>query len=228
MTNGPPFTLSARRPADPEPDLTPLLVTHRAIRADMARLAAAVAQPAAQVAAESADEGAAESADGAGRDAVRRYGAALFTQITSHLDDEDGILWPVIAAAAGPCVDLAPLTDDHQAIGAALGRADRDLTGTRVRELRDMLDEHIADEEAHILPAMRSYLPAGAYRWCEEQSWHRAPLAALRFRVPWLARFAGPGELSTVLAAGGREAWLLLAAARHRYARLERQAFGAS
>jgi hypothetical protein len=217
MTNGPPFAPSARRPADPEPDLTPLLVRHRAIRADMARLAGVIAESAPAVWAGAARLG-----------ALRRYRTALFTEIASHFDDEDGILWPVIAAAAGPCVDLAPLTDDHQEIGAALGRAARDPTRTRVRELRDMLDEHIADEEDHILPAMHNYLPALAYRWCEEQSWRRASLAALRFRAPWLARFAGPGELGTVLAAGGREARLLLAATRHSYARLERQAFGAS
>lgn len=212
MTNGPPFAPSARRPADPEPDLTPLLVRHRAILADMARLAGVFA----------------DSATATQQGALHRYCTALFTEIANHLDDEDGILWPVIAAAAGPCVDLAPLTDDHQAIGAALGLATRDLTRTRVRDLHDMLDEHIADEEAHILPAMRNYLPALAYRWCEEQSWHRASLAALRFRVPWLARFAGPGELSTVLAVAGREARLLLATTRRSYARLERQAFGAS
>jgi hypothetical protein len=217
MTNGPPFAPPARRPADPEPDLTPLLVRHRAIRADMARLAGVLAESAPAI-----REGATRQG------ALHRYRAALFTEIASHLDDEDGILWPVIAAAAGPCVDLTPLTDDHQAIGAALGRAARDLTRTRVRELRDMLDEHIADEEAHILPAMRNYVPALAYRWSEEQSWHRASLAGLRFRAPWLARFAGPGELSTVLAAGGREARLLLAATRRSYARLERQAFGTS
>ena len=226
MTNGPRFPRPARGPAGPPPDLTPLLVRHRAIRADTARLAAVLAKIA-------AEGTAALWAGAAGRGALRRYGAALFTEITSHLDDEDGILWPVIAAAAGPCVDLAPLTDDHQAIGAALGRAGRTRAGWRLSsraasELRDMLDEHIADEEAHVLPAMRGYLPADAYRWCEEQSWHRARLADLRFRAPWLARFAGPGELSTVLAAGGREARLLLAAGRHRYARLERQAFGAS
>lgn len=211
MTNGPPFTPSARRPADPEPDLTPFLVRHRAIRADMARLAGMLA----------------ESATATRQGGLHRYCTALFTEIANHLDDEDAILWPVIAAAAGPCVDLAPLTDDHQAIGAALGRAARDLTRARIRELHDMIDEHIADEEAHIVPAMRNYLPALAYRWCEEQSWHRASLAALRFRAPWLARFAGPGELSTVLAAGGREARLLLAATRYGYARLERRAFGA-
>jgi len=214
MTNRPPFAPPARRPADPEPDLTPLLVRHRAIRADTERLAAMLAQIAA------------ESGAGTRPGGLDRYCAALFTEIISHFDDEDGILWPVIAAAAGPCVDLAPLTDDHQAIGAALGRSCGALTWARARELRDMLDEHIADEEAHILPAMRDYLPALAYRWCEEQSWHRAPLAALRFRTPWLARFAGPGELSTVLAAGGREARLLLATTRYSYARLERRAFG--
>ena len=39
-----------------------------------------------------------------------------------------------------------------------------------VSQLRDMLDEHIADEEQQVLAAMRRYLPADVYRWCEQQT----------------------------------------------------------
>ena len=117
----------------------------------------------------------------------------------------------MIAATAGQAVDLTPLTDDHQAINAAAGRVGQALAcfraepGTRaglhasVRQLRDMLEEHIADEEEQIFPAMRRYLPDEAYRWCEKQ----IRLPGLRFTAPWLARHARPDELNRLLATGG-------------------------
>jgi hypothetical protein len=221
MPSVPPSAQAARRPGDPEPDVTSLLVTHRAIRRDLARLTATLAL----------DAGAPLTS--AHRRALRRYGAALFAEISRHVDEEDGLLWPVIAATAGQSVDLAPLTDDHQAITATLGRAARALAGSvgaqaaePVRELRDMLDEHIADEEVRILPAMRRYLPAGAYRAYETAAWRRAPLASLRFRAPWLARAAGLSEQPALLGPGGWRARTLLVAGNRGYARLERRAFG--
>ena len=122
----------------------------------------------------------------------------------------------MIAVTAGQAVDLAPLTDDHRAIEAAVGRASQALASFRaqprthaelhasVADLRDMLDEHIADEEEQILPAMRRYLPAESYRWCEKQIQRKASLPGLRFTAPWLARYAQPDELTRLLATGGR------------------------
>jgi hypothetical protein len=173
--------------------------------------------------------------------AVCRYTAALLAEIRAHHQGEDDIVWPVIAATAGPAVDLAPLTDDHQAIEAASGRASRALaalTGepspfatelyASVCELCAMLDEHIADEEEQVFPVMRRYVPAEAYQWCEKHVCGTASLRGLRFTVPWLTRHASPDELSRLLATGGRRVRIMLAAGRPGYARLERQAFGAS
>jgi fermentation-respiration switch protein FrsA (DUF1100 family) len=202
-------------------------VTHRAIGEDLARLAARLGQ----IAVGDAEPAAA---------AVCRYAGALFAQIRAHHQHEDLVLWPLIAATAGQCVDLAPLTDDHLVIEAGLARAGRALAAfpaapglgavalqASVSDLSCMLSEHMADEEAQILPAMRRYLAARAYRWADRQAWRTASLSSLGFRIPWLARFAGPGELSRVLAAGGWRARLLMAAARPRYARLESSAFPA-
>jgi iron-sulfur cluster repair protein YtfE (RIC family) len=225
VTSTPPFAPRTRTAQEPEPDLTSIVVIHRAIRHDLRRLAACLA--------EIPDRGAPSSQ----AHAIRRYAAALFAEICQHLDNEDGILWPVIAATAGQAVDLTPLTDDHQAIEAAFGRAFQALASFRtnpeppgdlhasVTELRDMLDDHITDEEQQILPAMRRYLPAEAYRSCEKQIQRKTPLAGIWFTAPWLARHAHPDELSRPLAACGWPGRILLAAARPGYARLERQAF---
>jgi hypothetical protein len=83
-----------------------------------------------------------------------------------------------------------------------------------------MLDEHIADEEQQVFPAMRRYLPAEAYPWCEQQIQRKASRPGLWFTVPWLARYAQPDELDRWLATEGRPVRILLAASRPGYARL--------
>jgi hemerythrin-like domain-containing protein len=228
MTTAPPFALRARTAEEPEPDLTSIVVIHRAIRQDLARLAACLGQVAAHGAPRSRSH------------AIWRYTAALLAEIRTHHQNEDEILWPVLAATTGQAVDLTPLTDDHQAIRAAADRASQALASFRgapatlaelhasVSQPHDLLDEHIADEEQQILAAMRRYLPADVYRWCEQQTRRKAALPGLRFTAPWLARHAEPGELNRPLAAGGWPARIVLAATRPRYARLERQAFGTS
>jgi Hemerythrin HHE cation binding domain len=203
-----------------------MVVMHRAIRQDLRRLGACLG------------ELASEGVPAARAGAVSSYTAGLLTGIRAHQQGEDEILWPLIAAAAGAAVDLAPLTDDHQAIEVAVGAASRALgrlgaepgalggLRTPVAALSGMLDEHIADEEAQVVPAIRRYLTAGACLWCEKQIWRRAPLRDRMFTVPWLARHAQPQELRRLMVPGGCRAWLLLAAARPGYRQLERQAFG--
>jgi hypothetical protein len=224
MTSTP--TLRPRTGRDPEPDLTSLVVTHRAIRQDLGRLAdrlAAIGRC---------------HIEPAQARAVCRYTAALLAALRAHHENENEIIWPLIAATARQAIDLVLLADDRLVIEQASGRAQRALAcfaadpgaGTAaleasIRELRDLAGEHIADEEAQLLPAMRRYLPADAYRWGERQIMRKAAAPGPRFLVPWLARHAHRGELRPLLAAGGLRARAVLFFSR-RYARLERRAFG--
>jgi len=241
MATTPAFALRARTAGEPEPDLTSTVVIHRAMRGDLQRIAACLNDPGVQ------QSGAGASGVPPGRmAAVGRYTSALLAEIRAHHEAQDRILWPVIAATAGQSVDLTPLTDDHQAIEAAIHRVGLALDSlnahsakpprapeasapARLRAavcaLRDMLEGHLADEDEQVLPAMRRYLSADAYRWCERQIRRDAPMSRRRFTLPWLARYAGPDELSRLLAAAGWAARLMLRAARPGYARLERQAF---
>lgn len=228
MTTGPPFVLRTRARREPEPELTGIVVIHRAMRQDLRRLAACLTEITGQ------------GPSGVQSHAISRYAAALFTEIRWHQASQDHILWPALAAAAGQAVDLIPLTDDHRDIEAAIGSASQALAAvgatpdavTRllasVAGLRDMLDEHIADEEQQILPAITRYLPAGVYRRCEMQAQRNASLTSLRFSASWLARYARPDELRRIRATYGWPARILLTAAGYNYTRLERQAFGAS
>jgi hypothetical protein len=185
------------------------------MRQDPARLATRLDQPAGPAAAL----------------ALRRYTAALLTQVYIRHHGEEGFLWPLLAATAGPAVDLAPLADDWQAINAAAGLAHQALAGPLaglrlpVRRLAGLLDAHLTDAEQQVFPALRRYLPADAYRWAERQIWQNASAADRRFAAPWLAGYARAGELPRLPAGGGWRGRILLAGTRPGYARLQRRAF---
>ena len=169
-------------------------MTHRAIRQDLGRLASCLSEDGGRSTRRAA--------------ALWRYTTALLAQVRAHNEGELDILWPVAAAAAGQAVDIAPLTDDRRMVAAALAQASRALDAVRaghgaladlqtsLRRLRELLDEHIDDEEQQMFPAIRRYLRADAYRWCEKQMQRHTPLPARRFAAPWLNRHAQPDELS--------------------------------
>jgi hemerythrin-like domain-containing protein len=226
METAPRLMLRTRKPGEPESDLTSTVVIHRAILADLGRLAA------------QCDEVTARELPPAKSRATCRYAAALLDEVRAHCSDEESILWPLIAATAGPAVDLTLLTDDHPAIAAAAAQARRALAVTEAeagagmlasvaalaRQLQWLLDEHFADEQDQIFPAARRYLPVAAYRWYEKQV-RRAPgRPGLWFTAPWLAHHAQPGELSRLAVARGWRAWPLPGAGLA-YAWLDRRAF---
>jgi len=168
-------------------------VTHRAICQDLGRLASCLPNDGGPSTRRSA--------------ALWRYTAAVLAQVRAHNEGELDILWPMAAAAAGQAVDIAPLTDDRHAVATALSRADRALDAVRagsgapahlqasLREACDLLDEHISDEELQMFPAIRRYLRAGTYRWCERQMQRHAPPRDRWFAPSWLARHAHRDEL---------------------------------
>jgi Hemerythrin HHE cation binding domain len=201
-------------------------VTHRAIRQDLGRLVACLGEDGGRSAPRAA--------------ALWRYTAALLAQVRAHNEGEVDILLPVAAAAAGQAVHVAPLTDDRHAVTAAMTRSGEALAAVRagsgapadlqtsLRQLRDLLDEHITDEEQQMFPAIRRYLRADAYRWCDRQMQRHTAVPVRRFGAPWLARHARQDELCPLRAACGWPDRILLACSGAGYARLERHAFNAS
>ena len=102
--------------------------------------------------------------------AVAAYLETLCDGIHHHHQAEDEVLWPVLEASAGAEVDLRELTDDHRQLDPLLDAIRRDartlaaaphdraaadrLAGT-LGTLRDLLDEHIDDEESTVFPVIR-------------------------------------------------------------------------
>ncbi|WP_202637788.1 hemerythrin domain-containing protein [Bailinhaonella thermotolerans] len=212
--------VAPRRPGEPEADLTALVVIHRAMLTDLDRLAAMLSSPGEPPA---SPERAA---------AVRDYTASLLTEIDHHHVNEDDVLWPVIERSAGQVIDLGPLTDDHHALAPVLARCrsvlhrdDRTL-GRALGELRDLLADHIGDEEREVFPVIRRHVPRAALAWVAKTIEKRAPLRQMVFTVPWLARHAEPAELDRLLRDAGPPARLLLAATRRRWRARERLVFG--
>ena len=167
-----PVTVTPRQPHDPEPELIGITLAHRAMLTDVTRLVTAV------------------TAIGEGRQrcstrraqAIARYTDLLCESIHHHHTVEDTVLWPVIDACAGGVVDLTELTDDHAALDPRLeiighranafriagDRRTAALLGAELGDLRNLLTEHIAEEERDIFPVIRQYVSVADWQVVEK------------------------------------------------------------
>jgi hemerythrin-like domain-containing protein len=157
---------------------------------------------------------------------------AVLHEITQHHEREDDVLWPVIVASAGDAVDLAPLSDDHTELHKVLERAAEALplfardpaTGAPLlapvlTELADLLDEHIAEEEAEVFPVIREHVSADDFSRCErlfqKGTSPRQPL----FVLPWIVDQCDDAELAEIRRTAPAALKLLLRLGQGRYTR---------
>lgn len=231
VTAQPEPAFSPRAPEDPEPDLTGYRVVHRAMNRDLARLATLV-------------HGVAVRRDEAWLDpdrayALGRYASDLLSEVQRHHRGEDRVLWPLLRALAGPRARLDGLADDHGVLEplAAEARASvRGLASTpydtatawhaarTTAALRDVVADHVVEEERDVFPLIRRYVPVDALWWAEDRMRRETPLAELAFVVPWLASAADDAERARSRTCRAHR--VLLAATRTRHARRERVVFG--
>ncbi len=143
-----------------EPDLSGITMAHRAMIADVGRLAdllAAVARGAHRCARPKE---------------VDRYLHLLCDSIHHHHTVEDEVLWPIMTASAGSFVDLSELTGDHAALDPRLDRLKALSTAFRtapsqmtaaplavaLADLHQLVREHIADEERELFAVIRRHV----------------------------------------------------------------------
>lgn len=220
--------VTPRRPGEPEVDHTVLLLVHRAMLTDAARFA--------DLLTDLAREGLPIPARRAV--AIRDYLLAFGTELHEHHSRENDVAWPLVAASAGATVDLAPLTENHpilaqlidsMAVTAHAFAADPSVhaqrLATSLRELSDLLHEHVSEEERDVLPVISQYVSVPDWTAAEDRMRAGMSLRHLAWVLPWIARFATPQELAHVLAKGGAVFRLLLALTRGGYRRRERLIF---
>ncbi|WP_051855010.1 hemerythrin domain-containing protein [Streptomyces sp. NRRL B-1347] len=204
----------------PAPDLTGIRLAHRALTGDIERLAALA-------------DGIAESGrpvSGAWARSIAAYVHRYNVGVRHHHENEDAILWPVIAAAveqaltdgsfveglsAEGVADLASLTEDHTALDPLQDACDWAATlfgedpARHARRLADALDaqrvalvEHIAAEERELFPVITRHVSAAAYAAAEARIRAATPLEHAPWLRAWLLSFATVDDLR-VLTPGG-------------------------
>ncbi|MFI1455702.1 hemerythrin domain-containing protein [Streptomyces roseus] len=189
--------------------LTGVRVAHRAILADIGRLAGLLAALAA------AAEPAAPARAGAIAGYVQRFNEA----VRGH-QREDRILWPVVLDAVPDAAEAAAgivgFVADHEALdvlqaecdaaaarfAADPGRHAGSLAGLLAVQ-RDLLAAHIEAEEQYVLPVIARRVPRAAYAAaqarirqadrCADPAWSRA----------WLLSHATEDEARSLVPAGG-------------------------
>jgi hemerythrin-like domain-containing protein len=225
LASAPPFPVTPRRPGQPEPDLLGVTLLHRAMRAAARQLADAVGGIAA---------GTPCSHDR--QRAIVSFALSVLHEIHVHHEREDDVLLPAIVAsvraAGADDVDLEPLSDDHAELAKLLARVERELPGFArdpatgaaplaplLRELADLLDEHIAEEEAQAFPVVREFISVADFARIERMFRRGTSIGQLAFLLPWIADQATPAERAELLRAAGRPLELLLRLTEGRYAR---------
>ncbi|MEV0459798.1 hemerythrin domain-containing protein, partial [Catellatospora methionotrophica] len=170
--------------------------------------------------------------------ALRDYVLPLLAGIHHHHAMEDQVLWPVLARSAGAQVDLNELSDDHASLDPLLDQARTALLAAvadpgdpaaftdlarLLATLRDLLDEHIEEEERLLFPVIARHVPVADWLTVERAV---RKGGALRFEVPRIEHYARPEELAALLAAAGPVLRLMLRLLRPGFQRRQRLLFG--
>jgi hemerythrin-like domain-containing protein len=220
--------VAPRRPGDPVPNVLGMTLTHRAMLADLRRLAELVG----------AVRDHEVACTPARRRAICRYVELLCESVRHHQAAEDVMLWPLITASVGDHLDLSELTDDHRALALRLEQVQARAAAFRLwrgspqvagvlavalAELTALLGEHIQDEESAVLAAITDHVSATDW-----DTMYAAARAGRRmsFDDPREHAVLTPGERATRIRSSGigRRARLGVLLLWHR--RLDRATFG--
>jgi iron-sulfur cluster repair protein YtfE (RIC family) len=212
------------------PDLTLYRIIHRGMRADTARLAAAVAGM--------------SEAERAGRmPKVVRWYSGFFHDFELHHSAEDELFFPALAERVPEFADrMVRLDAEHHTLEAALvtvGDAVRQLADPEVTWSSvhgDVLDAlrtadaeltlHLDHEDEHVLPLFVAHMSKLDYDEISERATKRNSLSDVKFAVSWIMSNATDAERRRLLAEAPlplKVVWYLY---RGRYARLTRRALG--
>lgn len=146
---------------------------------------------------------------------LRRYLRHMRGEIENHHRVEDEHVWPAVGGAVDDQAVLTQLTTDHEELDTVMQRATElaahdqstsDLVEV-LRELGELLTQHIQDEEREIFPLILWHLSRSDYERLQRHFRGDLHPRLLPFVVPWVVGHATVDERrSLVVGAGLRSA----------------------
>jgi iron-sulfur cluster repair protein YtfE (RIC family) len=202
-------------------ELSGYLLIHAGIRSELHRLAALA-------------EGVAAGRRHAGPRqlaALRSLITDVFDTIHHHHVGEDEHLWPLLRTVPGIDAGLAALEAEHGLLDPLMHRianhTDPADLAESSRELADLMDRHLAAEEALVVPTVREHIRPERYAAMEKAMRRGGAKPKLSFVVPWLAA-ADPVRFAEVAREQGVVFRILHRLTRGAYERRVWAAYGAS
>ena len=207
------------------PDLTSYHAVHTALR----RGTRAIARAACEL----------DPGDRRRAKAFARYWAGYAGEVHAHHTIEDDVMFPALVERVPVAADLIGRTDaDHDRLDELMtlvGGAVDDLAAGRLspvladglRELADLMDAHLAFEDADILPLFERHFTAEEYAELDDQAAKALGISKqAAFTVPFIASMLDPDVLDHVFGDAPVAFRLLLRATRRSHARLAARALG--
>lgn len=184
--------------APSKPDLTFVTLIHQSLRADAARLAAAIAEL-----------GPSDRQDRL--PGIQAFFGHYREQLLMHHRHEDELFFPALAARAGVGgMHLTELAGQHEALDAALQAVGEDLTvlagpvadfatdrvtaASALSTMAGLLAAHLTLEERTALPLFESDMPAADYKKLEARARKATPRPQAQFLIPWVIAHATPDQ----------------------------------
>ncbi|MEV8510471.1 hemerythrin domain-containing protein [Actinoplanes sp. NPDC051475] len=184
----------------PRPDTNEMVIVHRVFRREF-RLAPALVRGVAP-------------GDARRSATVAAHCRWLTGALHHHHSDEDELLWPWLVAEAQPCAEVtARMQTQHEHAAALLAAADellgpwaatadpatRDQLADVLERLHPVLEEHLDDEEATVLPPVAEHLTVAQWAELSRRGRRSMPLRKGLLFVVMMLQDATPGERAGLL-----------------------------
>jgi hypothetical protein len=143
-------------PAD-RPETAQMVVIHRALRREFGMLPGLFAAP-------------------GDKTLLTRHVRLLLGMLHEHHEAEDELLWPALHARAPLADDLiTTMGRQHAAVAEAVGRVEREMDEASLKELHDVLVEHLDLEESTVLPLIHEHLTVDEWHAPQEHAMKHGP-----------------------------------------------------
>jgi hemerythrin-like domain-containing protein len=216
----------------PSADLSGYLAIHQAMRVANAQLVRGI--------------GTARVADPKRAAALGRWFRGYSDELRTHHHIEDDIVFPQLAERVQVYAQYSDaLAGDHHyldrvidALREALADWAQHTTASEAArearytaldlavELRDFLEEHLAIEDADVLPMIERHFTAEEYAELEQRAGKAITIRQAMFTAPWYMATVDAATAARTLREAPRPLRIIYALTRRSYARLVEQAFG--